>query len=144
MLNVERIRTMTKLSRYEVGPNSEYLKLNQMYRSDYIGMALLRNFFCITVGYLFAVGLGCLYHFDFLANNWFKVDLAAVITRIVVIYLSLLIGYSVFVYIRCSVKYKKMQVYIKEYAQELHNLETQYENPVKNDENSYDDWRNEG
>lgn len=143
MLNAERIRTMAKLNRYEAGPNSEYLKMNQMYRSDYIGMALLKNFFCVTIGYLFLLGIGCLYHFDFLTNNWFKLDLVALIVKIVLIYVGLLIGYSIFVYIKCSIKYKKMKAYVKGYAQELYNLEFQYENPAKNDESSYDDWRDE-
>lgn len=139
MLSAERIRTMAKLNRYETGPEKEYLKLNHIYRSDYIGMELLKNFCCITIAYILLIGIGCLYHFDFLTNNWFRVDLTAFLVKAVGIYAVLLIGYSVFVYMRCSIRYKKMKVYIKDYVRELRDLESLYENPEKNEEEYFED-----
>lgn len=141
MLNSERIRTMTKLNRYEEGPNSDYLKLNHMYRSDYIGMALHKNFFCITIGYLLLLGIGCLYHFEFLTMNWFHLDLIAVLLNILKWYVILLVVYSILVYIICSVRYKKMKDYVKFYDQELSNLEEQYGNNTKKNETNQDGRR---
>lgn len=127
MLNTDRIKTMTKLHKLEEGPDSDYLKVNHIYRSDYIGMALIKNFLAITFAYLLILAVGGLYHFEFLAAQWFKLDLMAVVKNIVVWYLVLIILYSVVVYIICSVRYKKMKKYIKIYDEELKNLEEQYE-----------------
>lgn len=140
MLNQDRIQTMIQLNRWEEGKNSEYIKLNHTYRSDYIGMALLKNFFCITIGYLLLISVGCLYHFDYLANNWFKMDLPIVVVRILMIYALLLLLYSVLVYIICSVKYSKMTMFIKSYDRELRDLEDLYTDAGNEDEDYLDDW----
>ena len=131
MLNQDKIRTMAKLNRYEEGPDREYLKLNHMYRSDYIGMALLKNFFSITIGYLILLGIGCLYHFEFLTTKWFTLDLMSVGLNIVKWYLILLAAYSILVYILCSVRYKRMQSYVKEYDIQLKALEEMYSSSTK-------------
>lgn len=47
MLNKEKVRLMTKLARYEQKEEKRYLKISKYYRSDYIGIALLKNFFCV-------------------------------------------------------------------------------------------------
>lgn len=44
MLNEKRIRLMTKLARYESGEGKEELRIARYYRSDYIGLAMFRNF----------------------------------------------------------------------------------------------------
>ena len=54
MLKEEKIRLMTKLARYESGEGKEELRIARYYRSDYIGLALFRNFFLASIGiYLF-------------------------------------------------------------------------------------------
>ena len=141
MLNADRIRTMTKLHKLEEGPDSDYLKVNQTYRSDYIGMALIKNFFAITVGYLLVLAVCGAYHFEFLAAQWFKLDLMAVIKTIVMWYLILLVLYSVLVYIICSVRYVRMKKFIKIYDEELKNLEEQYEMDEGSKSNSSNDRR---
>ena len=52
MLKEEKIRLMTKLARYESGEGKEELRIARYYRSDYIGLALFRNFFLASIGYL--------------------------------------------------------------------------------------------
>ena len=50
MLKKEKIRLMTKLARYESGEGKEELRIARYYRSDYIGLALFRNFFLASIG----------------------------------------------------------------------------------------------
>ena len=52
MLNKEKVRLMTKLARYEQKEEKRYLKISKYYRSDYIGIALLKNFFASTIAYI--------------------------------------------------------------------------------------------
>ena len=45
MLNEEKIKIMNKLAMYEQGEGKKYLPVSKYYRSDYIGLALIKNFF---------------------------------------------------------------------------------------------------
>lgn len=67
MLKEEKIRLMTKLARYESGEGKEELRIARYYRSDYIGLALFRNFFLASIGYLVILLLVGAYFAEFLA-----------------------------------------------------------------------------
>ena len=45
MINEEKVKIMTKLAMYEQGKGRKYLPVSKYYRSDYIGLALIKNFF---------------------------------------------------------------------------------------------------
>ena len=45
MLNEQKIKKMNKLAAYEAGEGKEHLAISNYYRSDYIGLALIKNFF---------------------------------------------------------------------------------------------------
>ncbi len=144
MLNQDRIKTMAELTRYETGPDSDYLKINHMYRSDYIGMALLKNFVCVTVGYAILLALGCIYHFEFLTAKWFTLDLMAVAMDLIKWYLILIVVYSVIVYLVSSYRYGKMKKYIRAYDAQLAHLEELYSQNGKKNEPHQNDRRREG
>ena len=44
MINEEKVKIMTKLAMYEQGKGRKYLPVSRYYRSDYIGLALIKNF----------------------------------------------------------------------------------------------------
>ena len=45
MINEEKVKIMTKLAMYEQGKGRKYLPVSKYYRSDYIGLALIKKFF---------------------------------------------------------------------------------------------------
>ena len=45
MVNEEKVKIMNRLAMYEHGEGRKYLPVSRYYRSDYIGLALIRNFF---------------------------------------------------------------------------------------------------
>lgn len=45
MLNNQKIKKMHKLAVYESGEGKKHLAISNYYRSDYIGLALIKNFF---------------------------------------------------------------------------------------------------
>ena len=55
MINEEKVKIMTKLAMYEQGKGRKYLPVSKYYRSDYIGLALIKNFFLVTIGYCLSV-----------------------------------------------------------------------------------------
>lgn len=126
MLNEERIRSMTKLARYDEGPGKEALRIQGMYRSDYIGMALIKNFFSVTIGYALVLALIGVYYFEYLMEELHHLNLPVLIAEILLGYAIVLVVYMVITYIICSVRYERTKKSVHSYNQELGKLEKQY------------------
>ena len=103
MINEEKVKIMTKLAMYEQGKGRKYLPVSRYYRSDYIGLALIKNFFLVTIGYVLIVA-----------------------AYIIIGYLVVLIVYSVLTYIQYSVKYHRAKKSVREYYGQLTSLSKIY------------------
>lgn len=126
MLNEERIRSMTKLARFEEGPGREALRISGMFRSDYIGMTLIKNFFAVTIGYGFVLGLIAIYYMEFLMEKLHHLNLSVLIAEILLGYVIVLVVYTAITYIVCSVRYERAKKQIHGFDQELARLEKMY------------------
>ena len=122
MLNEEKIKIMNKLAMYEQGEGKKYLPVSRYYRSDYIGLALIKNFFLVTIGYCLILAGIAAYFGEYLVDNIHKMDLVAVGRNAVIGYVVVLVVFSVATYIQYSVKYHKAKKSVKEYYQELTQL----------------------
>lgn len=126
MINEEKVKIMNKLAMYEQGEGRKYLPVSKYYRSDYIGLALIKNFFLVTIGYvLILAGVGA-YFSEYLMNNIHKMNLIVLGTYILVGYLAVLVLYSVLTYIQYSVKYYRAKKSVKRYYGELTALSKIY------------------
>lgn len=131
MLNEEKIKIMNKLAMYEQGEGKKYLPVSRYYRSDYIGLALIKNFFLVTIGYCLILAGIAAYFGEYLADNIHKMDLVAVGRNAVIGYVVVLVVFSVATYIQYSVKYHKAKKSVKEYYQELTQLNKIYSREEK-------------
>ena len=131
MLNEEKIKIMNKLAMYEQGEGKKYLPLSRYYRSDYIGLALIKNFFLVTIGYCLILAGIAAYFGEYLVDNIHKMDLVAVGRNAVIGYVVVLVVFSVATYIQYSVKYHKAKKSVKEYYQELTQLNKIYSREEK-------------
>ena len=75
MINEEKIKIMTKLAMYEQGKGRKHLPVSRYYRSDYIGLALIKNFFLVTIGYCLIVAAVAVYFGEYLLENIHKMNL---------------------------------------------------------------------
>ena len=105
MINEEKIKIMTKLAMYEQGKGRKHLPVSRYYRSDYIGLALIKNFFLVTIGYCLIVAAVAVYFGEYLLENIHKMNLIMAGTYIIIGYLIVLVVYSVLTYIQYSVQY---------------------------------------
>ena len=131
MLNEEKIKIMNKLAMYEQGEGKKYLPVSRYYRSDYIGLALIKNFFLVTIGYCSILAGIAAYFGEYLVDNIHKMDLVAVGRNAVIGYVVVLVVFSVATYIQYSVKYHKAKKSVKEYYQELTQLNKIYSREEK-------------
>ena len=126
MVNEEKVKIMNRLAMYEHGEGRKYLPVSRFYRSDYNGLALIKNFFLVTIAYVLGLDGVEAYFSEYLMDNVNKIDLVAVGVYIVVGYLIILIVYSVLTYIQYSVKYSRAKKSVREYYQDLTRLEKIY------------------
>ena len=117
MLNEQKIKKMRKLAAYESGKGREDLSISNYYRSDYIGLAMIKNFFITTIAYMM--------------DNLHKIDLFSLGIKIIIIYIALLVAYTILTYIYCSVKYRSAQKGVEEYYRELGQLKKIYDREEK-------------
>jgi hypothetical protein len=75
MINEEKVKIMTKLAMYEKGEGKKHLPISRYYRSDYIGLALIKNFFLVTIGYGLILTVLAVYFSEYLMSNIHKMDL---------------------------------------------------------------------
>ncbi len=127
MLNEEKVRIMNRLAMYQAEDGKKHLPVSRYYRSDYIGLALIRNFFIVTIGYALVMGAAAVYYGNFFVENIHKMDLVQIGKWIGIGYLAVLAVYSVLTYIVYAVRYYRAKKSVKGYYQELTKLEKLYE-----------------
>ena len=76
MLNNQKIKKMHKLALYESGEGKKHLAISNYYRSDYIGLALIKNFFLTTIAYGLLLLIYFGYRSEYLMENIHKMNLA--------------------------------------------------------------------
>ena len=126
MINEEKVKIMTKIAMYEQGKGRKYLPVSKYYRSDYIGLALIKDFFLVTIGYIMAIAAVAVYFGEYLMENLHKMDLVSLGIYIIIGYVAALVGYSILTYIQYSVKYFKAKKSVKEYYTQLTELSKIY------------------
>lgn len=131
MLNEEKVKLMNRLAIYEKTEGKKYLPVSKYYRSDYIGLALIKNFFMVTIGYILAVGSVALYFGDYLLDNINRVDLIEIGKYLVIGYGIVLLLYSALTYIVYSIQYYKAKKSVKKYYEDLTKLEKMYSREEK-------------
>lgn len=131
MLNLERIKHMTKLASYEAGEGGQNLSISKYYRSDYLGLALIKNFFLITIAYVVIVAIILGYQAEYLMDNVQNMELVPTVVKLVLGYIVMLVGYSIITYVYHSVKYRRAKKSVSEYYNQLTKLSKMYEREEK-------------
>lgn len=122
MINEEKIKIMNKLAMYEQREGKKYLPISKFYRSDYIGQALIKNFFLVTIGYfLVLVGVAA-YFGEYLLENIHKMNLIGTGISLIVGYVATLALYTALTYVLYSVKYAKAKKSVRGYYGDLTKL----------------------
>ncbi len=122
MVNEGKVRTMTKLAFYENKEGKKYLPVSKYYRSDYIGLALIKNFFLISIAYVLVLVLLGTYYLDYLLDNINQINWVNLGIALLVGYLVLLGAYSLLVYILYSFRYNKAKKSVSEYYTDLGDI----------------------
>lgn len=126
MLDEKKIRLMTDLARYENQHGKEELKISRYYRSDYLGLALFKNFFLASIAYLVILGLIGSYFLDYFLDNIHRMNILLVGVAVIGGYIITLTIYSVVTYAIYSLRYSRAQRSVRGYEERLEELEEYY------------------
>ena len=126
MINEEKVKVMDKLALYEKQEGRKYLPVSKYYRSDYIGLALIKNFFLVTIGYGLILAVIAAYNLEYLLDNVHKMDLISLGIVVLAGYVGILALYSVLTYVQYTVKYHNAKKSEKQYYTQLTKLEKIY------------------
>ena len=122
-MDEKRLYQMIRLAHYAQYDGKEDLKLRKYYRGDYIGFALLRTFFLVTIGYVLVVMGIFLYNYEVLMDNLYTLDIQPIIFGLIVGYIVTMAFYMALAVIICSVRYRKSEKNIRKYHAQLQKLE---------------------
>lgn len=126
-MNPGKIRRMAKIEQFISGDAQEYLKIARYYRSDYLGLHMIRNFFLVTVGYILLMALYLLRNGVELLDNIYSLDLWSLAAGWIAGYVVLLAAYTALTYIVCSVRFAKAQKMERYLDHQLEKMQEKYE-----------------
>ncbi|MCR5754555.1 MAG: hypothetical protein K6G30_07080 [Acetatifactor sp.] len=126
MLNEKKIRIMTRLALSEEKQGKESFEIGKYYRSDYIRYNLLKTMLSVTFGYVLILGMIILYHAEYLITEAVKLDYAAMGKNALMIYLLLLLVYSVITIAISNRKYSRARRFKRKYGNVLGILRKLY------------------
>ena len=132
LLNENKVKMMTKMAIYEKNEGKKMLKTAKYYKSDYVGLGLLKTVVATTIAFLLVLVLMVACDSDTLIANANKLDYASLGKTIAIYYcitLLVFIVIAVFVYSR---QYTKSRNGLKKYFARLNKLEHFY-NSKKHD-----------
>lgn len=127
MLSQERIKLMTKMAAYEENEGKKYMSIGSYFRSDYMGMQVIRSVICGTLAFFFLAGLYVYYHFETMMQDIYKMDLLLLGRRVLFYYIVFIAAYSVITYVIYSFRYSRAKRSLKHYYYHLKQLAAIYD-----------------
>lgn len=127
MLSQERIKLMTKMAAYEENEGKKYMSIGSYFRSDYMGMQVIRSVICETLAFFLLAGLYVYYHFETMMQDIYKMDLLLLGRRVLFYYIVFIAAYSVITYVIYSFRYSRAKRSLKHYYYHLKQLAAIYD-----------------
>ena len=131
-MNPGKIRRMAKIEQFASTEAEGYLKIARYYRSDYIGLHLIRNFFLVTIGYILLIVLYLLRNGMEILDTIYTLNLKGMAVGWIGGYVILLAIYSVLTYTVCSLRFSKAKKMERYLDHQLEKMQQKYE-PDEND-----------
>ncbi len=126
MLNEEKIVLMTKMSSYEEHEGKKNMAIGRYFRSDYIGIQVLKSILCATIAYAVCFALFVFYDFETFMQDIYKMDLISFAKNVLLYYVITVVVYGATSYLICSLRYARAKKSLKCYYNNLKKLNSMY------------------
>ena len=128
MVNEEKIKSMTKAAAYENGPEKKNIEISNYFRSDYMGLQLIKSAIAYTVSFCLIVGIWTMTGTEELMLKITHADYVQHLLKLLaVIFVAGLLVYEIAVYIYYSWKYHKAAASVEEFQSHLKKINKFYD-----------------
>lgn len=123
---------MTRMAAYEENEGKKYMSIGSYFRSDYMGLQVIKSVISSTLAYLIIMGLYVYYHFETLMQDVYKMDLMKVGKNLLIYYVIFVAANGLITYIVYSFRYSRAKRSLKKYYRHLKQLAAIYDIEKKN------------
>lgn len=127
MLNEQRIILMTKMASYEENEGKKNVSIGKYFRSDYIGLQVLKSVISATIAYAILFALFVFYDFEIFMQDIYKMDLISFARTVLIWYGVAMVVYGVISYLVYYYRYSRAKKSLKSYYNNLKKLNTLYQ-----------------
>ena len=104
MVNMRKVRLMTKLAIYEKTEGKEDIRLGKYFRRDYVRLKILHNIVAVTIGYLLVLAMVVAYQMEYLIREAVTLDyvgigktvLGAYVIVVTIYVMAAMVGYGLY------------------------------------------------
>lgn len=125
---------MTRLASYESTEGRKNEAVAKHFRSDYVGLQVLKAIICATIAYMILFAVNIYYNFEDLMIEIYRMDLWDFAVSVLKGYVIFVVIYSVLVYIAFTIKYSHAKANLKRYFNNLKYLHALYSKENENKE----------
>lgn len=123
---------MTRMAAYEENEGKKYMSIGSYFRSDYMGLQVIKSVISSTLAYLIILGLYIYYHFETFMQDIYKMDLMQVGKSLLLYYVIFVAANGLITYIVYSFRYSRAKRSLRRYYRHLKQLAAIYDIEKKN------------
>ncbi len=131
MLNEERIKLMTRMASYETHEGRQNMVIGNYFRSDYIGLQVMKAVISATLTFAIVLGIIVFYHFETVMKEVYQVDLLEMGRKLLLAYVIFTGIYTFICYLVFSYRYNRAKKSLKKYYSHLQELAELYEDDFR-------------
>jgi len=127
MVNVRKVRLMTKLAIYEKTEGKEDIKLGRYFRRDYVRLKILHNIVAVTIGYLLVLAMIVAYQMEYLIREAVNLDYVGIGKTILGVYVIVVTVYAMAAMVGYGLYYDFSRKKLAKYFRMLRLLRSMYQ-----------------
>ena len=135
MLNIEKVKSMTKAAAYESGPEKKNIEISDYFRTDYLGLHMVKSGIAYAVSFVIIAGIWFMGKTEDIMLMLTKIDhLESLIKMLAVLFVAGLVAYEILVYCYYSYKYRNAKKSVRGYHSHLKQIHKIYMEQEKTEE----------
>jgi len=127
MVNMRKVRLMTKLAIYEKTEGKEDIKLGKYFRRDYVRLKVLHNIVAVTIGYLLVLAMIIAYQMEYLIREAVNLDYIGIGKTILGVYVIVVTVYAMAAMVGYGLYYDYSRKKLAKYFRMLRRLRSLYQ-----------------
>ena len=135
MLNIEKVKSMTKAAAYESGPEKKNIEISDYFRTDYLGLHMVKSGIAYALSFVIIAGIWFMGKTEDIMLMLTKTDyLESLIKMLAVLFVAGLVVYEILVYCYYSYKYRNAKKSVRGYHSHLKQIHKIYMEQEKTEE----------